>query len=458
MQRRKPDAELSNPCFTGDMELLTQDGYKRFDELVGTNPMIINKNGDISQSKVWSSGIKDTVKLRMSMGKEITCTPDHRFLLADGTECEAKDLTNKYIQSFNENLQLNVGNLELVDNVLPNGKHEVYDFEEPLVNWGVVEGLIAHNCFEIALINRQHCNLTIINAMAFVDDERLIDMDGIKLNLQLATKMAFVISLQELDLLEWDKVARSDRIIGVSITGWQDFVNKTNISKQEKIELLQFMRNCTYEENERLSKLYNVKKADLVTSFQPAGTVSILPNSVSAGMHFSHSPYYIRRIRVNSEDPISKAMIDSGYGWKPEIGQTIDEHSTKVFEFAVAAPEGRTKYDVTAIEQMEEYKLLMENYCDQNVSSTIHVRDNEWVDVEQWLWDNWDSFVGLSFLSLDDNFYELLPYEAIEKDVYDEMIKNQSILNIDYLKRYETGEDFEIDDTSGCETGACPIR
>ena len=647
MHRRKPNADLSNPCFTGDMKLLTQDGYKRFDDLVGTKPMIINKDGNISQSKIWSSGIKNTIKLKTSLGKEITCTPDHVFMTVDGKSCEAKDLKKKrimplliektnnsdlmvkygfiqgdgctgrlnstthkgievcigeddkdifnlfnlkylknkktvYMSGHNEELK-NFGfsakslperilpteyynltkseksdfmqglfsangsvikshrisfkgtcknlidqiKLSLIDDfgiksyittnkkkknkfsngeyecresydlnisayddvikfsenigfyhkykkdalselilskapmvisILKNGQQEVFDFEEPLVHWGVVEGAIVHNCFEILLQDRQHCNLTIINMMGFINDDNSIDTEGIKLNIALATKMAFIISLQELDLLEWERVAESDRIIGVSLTGWQDFVNKTKITREKKVELLNFMRDVTYEENERLAKLYNVKKADLVTSMQPAGTVSILPDSVSSGMHFSHSPYYIRRVRVNSSDPIAFAMIDSGFKWKPEVGRTIENHTTKVFEFPTKAPKGKTKYDVSAIEQLEEYKLLMENYCDQNVSSTVHVRNNEWNDVEQWLWDNWNSFVGISFLSLDDNFYELLPYEAITEDEYNKLSNIQPKLNIDYLAKYETGEDFEIDETSGCESGNCPIR
>ncbi len=89
----------SNPCFTGDMRLLTVDGYKTFEELEGnSNISIINNDGNISKhNRVWCSGYKDIIKIKLSNGKHITCTPNHVFMLNDGTECEAKDLYHKHL-------------------------------------------------------------------------------------------------------------------------------------------------------------------------------------------------------------------------------------------------------------------------------------------------------------------------------------------------------------------------
>ena len=86
----------TNPCFSGDMELLTVDGYKKFKDLCDTEPYIINVNGNVVKSKVWCSGEKDTVKIKTGKN-EIICTPDHRFMTIDGDECMAKDLKGKYI-------------------------------------------------------------------------------------------------------------------------------------------------------------------------------------------------------------------------------------------------------------------------------------------------------------------------------------------------------------------------
>ena len=89
----------------------------------------------------------------------------------------------------------------------------------------------------------------------------------------------------------------------------------------------------------------------------------------------------------------------------------------RLFHSQLKAPAGRTKYDVSAIEQLETYKMFMENYIDHNCSITVHVRENEWDDVEQWVWDHWDDVVALSFLALDDHFYAQAPYETIDEEI-----------------------------------------
>lgn len=86
----------TNPCFSGDMEILTVDGYKKFEELCGTEPYIYNVNGNIVKSKIWCSGEKDTVKIVTGKGV-IICTPEHKFMTIDGNECMAKNLKGKYI-------------------------------------------------------------------------------------------------------------------------------------------------------------------------------------------------------------------------------------------------------------------------------------------------------------------------------------------------------------------------
>ena len=86
-----------NPCFTGDMKLLTYEGFKTLEELCDTEPLIYSYDGLVSKGKVWCNGEKDTIKLILSNNKEITCTPDHRFMTINGEECEAKNLKNKKI-------------------------------------------------------------------------------------------------------------------------------------------------------------------------------------------------------------------------------------------------------------------------------------------------------------------------------------------------------------------------
>lgn len=147
-----------------------------------------------------------------------------------------------------------------------------------------------------------------------------------------------------------------------------------------------------------------------------------------------------------------------GYPTFPEVGQTVENCSTKVVEFPVKAPEGRLKGDVSAIEQLEIYKMFMECYVEHNCSITVHVRDQEWDDVEEWVFENWDETVALSFLSYDDSFYDLLPYEEITEKQYRERVSSMNAFVPSLISKYEKEEvQFDIGN-DGCEGGVCPVR
>ena len=195
----------------------------------------------------------------------------------------------------------------------------------------------------------------------------------------------------------------------------------------------------------------------LVTTVKPEGTLSLLP-TVSSGVHYSHAPYYVRRVRISAEDPLCKVCEELGYPVFPEVGQTAEDCRTKVVEFPVKAPAGRVKADVSAIEQLENYRMFMEHYVDHNCSITVHVRDNEWDAVEDWVWEHWDDVVALSFLSYDDSFYELLPYEAITGEEYEERRQKMRPFNPSLISKYEH-EETELDiGGPECANGVCPVR
>lgn len=311
-------------------------------------------------------------------------------------------------------------------------------------------------CFEILLRDRGVCNLSELNLMGFVKEDGSYNKDEIlKAHSHVAT-IGYRVATVELELNEWDIVNSEDRLTGCSLTGVMDFRNATGISDEEFIKLLQDLRNTVHDTTNALADKLRMNRPKLATAIKPSGTVSQLP-TVSSGMHYSHSPYYIRRVRITASDPLAEALAENGFTWHPEIGQTIEEHVTKVFEFPVKSPDGRTKYDVSAIEQLELYKMVMQHYVDMNASNTIHVRDNEWEDVANWVYENWDSVVGITFLSLDDNFYQLAPYEAIDEKTYHELMKTTPKLDMNILKKYETFEEFELSE-GDCEGGACPVK
>jgi len=234
-------------------------------------------------------------------------------------------------------------------------------------------------------------------------------------------------------------------------------INALDYSKEEQAKLLQELRDVAKDAANDYATDIGENEPLLVTTVKPEGTLSQLP-TVSSGVHYSHSPYYIRRVRINADDPLVKVCEELEYPIFAEVGQEYDTCSTKVIEFPIKAPEGITKYDVSAIQQLENYTLFMDNYVDHNCSITIHVRDHEWAEVEEWVWEHWDDVVALSFLSLDDSFYQLLPYEAITEEEYERRRAEMKPFLTNLLTKYEKYE-TELDiGTEGCETGACPIR
>jgi ribonucleoside-diphosphate reductase alpha chain/ribonucleoside-triphosphate reductase len=261
----------------------------------------------------------------------------------------------------------------------------------------------------------------------------------------------------ELEIPTWDAVQQRDKLVGCSLTGWQDMVNATQLTIEQQADLLRKLRSVAKKEVEVYAVELGGRVPILVTTIKPEGTLSQLP-TVSSGVHFSHSPYYIRRVRISADDPLVKVCEELNYPVFPEVGQDMETCSTKVIEFPVMAPEGKTKYEVSAIEQLEIYKLFMEHYVDHNCSITIHVRNHEWEAVEEWVWNNWDEVMALSFLSLEDNFYELLPYEAIEKEEFEKRVAQMQPFRPSLIAKYEKQETVFDIGSDGCESGACPVR
>ncbi|MDO5134589.1 MAG: ribonucleoside-triphosphate reductase, adenosylcobalamin-dependent [Eubacteriales bacterium] len=311
-------------------------------------------------------------------------------------------------------------------------------------------------CGEILLDSHGLCNLTTLNTMAFVKDG-VLDEEGILEAQRLSARAGLRMTCRELEIHRWNKVQERDRLLGCSLTGWQDMVNATGLDEEGQIALLEKLRQTAREAADKLADRLGAPRPLLVTTVKPEGTLSLLP-TVSSGVHYSHAPYYIRRIRISATDPLCRVCEDLDYPVFPEVGQDPENPVTKVVEFPVKAPEGMVKADVSAIQQLENYKMFMKHYVDHNCSITVHVREHEWEEVEEWVWNNWDDIVALSFLSYDDNFYELLPYEEISREEYEKRKAAMRPFNPSLLSKYEFDEsELDIGD-SECVNGVCPVR
>lgn len=323
------------------------------------------------------------------------------------------------------------------------------------------------NIGEILLDNRGLCNLTTVNVVSFVKDGEL-DLDGLLEAQRLSARAGYRMTNVTLELYKWDRTQKRDRLTGCSVTGWKDAMEALGYTAEQEAELEQILHDTARNAADEYADSLGLPRPLLVTAVKPEGTISQVAGGVSSGLHHAHSPYYIRRIRINAHDPLVKLVETLRWPVKNEVGQGIsvkDDNgapyvtpvTTKVIEFPVHSPVSRTKYDVSALEQLQTYYSFQSNYTEHNSSNTITVKDDEWEAVEQNIWDNWGDMLAVSFLKLDGHTYELAPYESVTKEQYDELRKKMAPFQSEFLQYFEKGEDFDIG-TEGCEGGQCPIR
>ncbi len=303
-------------------------------------------------------------------------------------------------------------------------------------------------CGEIILKSKQFCNLTEVIARA--DDTKESLLKKARVATILGTYQSTLTHFPYLSK-DWTTNCESERLLGVSVTGQWDSKASRNP------EILNAMREETQKVNQKYAKRFGVNASTAITTVKPSGTVSQTLD-VASGMHARHAPYYIRRVRISATDSLYKLMRDQGVTCFPEVGQTEDEANTFVLEFPVKAPEGAVcKDDLSAIDQLEHWKLVKLNYTEHNPSVTISVGDDEWVAVASWVYENWEIVGGLSFLPRSNHVYRLAPYEAITKERYEEL--KAAFPQVDYgrLLQYERTDETEQKRELACAGGTCEI-
>lgn len=352
------------------------------------------------------------------------------------------------------------------------GEPGFVNMEEAMRRRPNAEGL--NPCVEIILDSYGVCNLTTVNLVQFVKEingQNFIDVKGLLDAQRKSVRAGLRMTLVELELPHWNKVQQRDRLLGASLTGVKDAMALIDYTEQEEEELLGMLGDVAREEADAYAKEMRVSTPLLVTTVKPEGTLSQVAGGVSSGLHWSHSPYFIRRIRINSTDPLAKAIKDIGWKIHAEVGtdgvndveelakpELIEKARTLVIDFPVYSGAEKTKDDVYVKEQFDTYFRFQKGYTEHNSSNTVHVREDEWKEAEEIVYDGWDDFVGVSFLDYDGGSYALAPYEAITKEEFEKLDAEQGKLDHDLLKQYETGEDSDLEGIEECEGGACPIR
>ena len=296
-------------------------------------------------------------------------------------------------------------------------------------------------CSEIILRPNQFCNLSEIVVRSTDTIESLTEKA--RLTSVLGTFQSTLTHFPYLRKI-WQKNTKEERLLGVSLTGIMD--NKLTIKPTK--EMLNALRDVVVSTNKELAAEIGIEQSVATTCIKPSGTVSQLVNS-SSGIHARHSEYYIRTVRGDNKDPLTKFMTDNGVPSEPDVTKPTQ---TTVFSFPMKSPKGAiTRTDMTAIEQLDLWKIYQEEWCEHKPSVTISVKENEWPEVGGWVYNNFDLVSGVSFLPFSDHTYKQAPYQDCTKEDYEEALKKMPE-EIDWNKL----SDYEAEDnTSGMQTLAC---
>ena len=303
-------------------------------------------------------------------------------------------------------------------------------------------------CGEIMLRDMEFCNLSEVVVRAEDDLDTLLD------KVETATWLGVIqSSFTNFPYLRetWKKNCDKECLLGVSLTGQMD--NPSILSS----DALKALKSRVIRISRKASGILGTRMPTATTCVKPSGTVSQLVDSAS-GVHPRYSQYYIRRYRISANDPLFKMMKDVGIPCNPENGQTEEDANTWVLEFPVKSPEGCiTRKDVTALDQLSHYKNLQHNWCEHNASMTVYVRDDEWFEVGNWVYKNWDIINGVSFLPYDGGHYKLAPYEEIDVHSYERLIKDLPRIVYSELANYESEDNTQGKQELACSGDKCDI-
>ena len=299
-------------------------------------------------------------------------------------------------------------------------------------------------CSEIILRPHQFCNLT---EVVIKDGDRDDDIEKkIRIATILGTAQATLTDFPYLRKI-WRTNTEEERLLGVSLTGIMDNIH-TNCNLVDMDKRLPRYKQVAIDTNKEFAKKFGIQESTAITCVKPSGTVSQLCDSAS-GIHARHSKYYIRTVRGDNKDPLTKFMIDQGVPSEPCV---MKPDTTTVFSFPMKSPKGsRIRDKLSAIDQLNIWLIYQEHWCEHKPSITVTVRENEWLDVGAFVFKHFDKMSGVSFLPHSDHVYQQAPYQECTEDEYNDMLsKMNTRINWSKLRDYEKG-----DTTSGSQTMAC---
>ena len=317
-------------------------------------------------------------------------------------------------------------------------------------------------CSEIILRPYQFCNLSEVVVRS--DDTLETLKEKVRLASILGTLQSTLTDFRYLRNI-WKRNTEEEALLGVSLTGIMDhpmlsgslendamyckeFSNNEDITLAEVLEQLKEVAIAT---NKTWAKKLGVNPSTAITCVKPSGTVSQLVDS-SSGIHPRFSDHYIRTVRADRKDPLAQAMEAAGFPCEADV----TNNSNLVFSFPIKAPkDSRTVESMGAMEQLKLWKIYQDHWCEHKPSMTCYYNENNFFEVCQWLWDNFDSVSGISLLPEADHVYAQAPYQKVDKKTLDKAIKSMPTeFDWDIVEEEDNTEAMQ---TLACVSGVCEL-
>ena len=305
-------------------------------------------------------------------------------------------------------------------------------------------------CSEIILRSNQFCNLS----------EIVIRAEDDLVSLKKKVEVAAIIGSLQATLTDfrylrniWKRNTEEEALLGVSLTGICDHYLLGKDSPDLEKWLTE-MKDVAIKTNKEWADKLGINQSAAITCVKPSGTVSQLVDSAS-GIHPRFSKHYIRRVRSDKKDPLAQYMTAAGF----PVEDDVMSKSSLVFSFPIKAPETSTTVaQVGAMEQLKLWKKYQDYWCEHKPSITVYYTDDEFLQVSQWIWENFDTVSGISLLPVSDHVYQQAPYEDITAEKYEELLAAMPVdVNWDDLEHFEKEDTTTGSQELACTGGACEI-
>jgi len=305
-------------------------------------------------------------------------------------------------------------------------------------------------CSEIILRSNQFCNLSEVVVRA--DDTLAILKKKVETAAIIGTLQATLTDFRYLRNV-WKRNTEEEALLGLSLTGIMDHP-VIGVSSDKTAQWLEELKLVAIKTNKKWAENLGINQSVAITCVKPSGTVSQLVDSAS-GIHPRFSKHYIRRVRSDAKDPLAQFMSTAGF----PVEQDTMSPASLVYSFPVKSPKTSTTVkQVGAMQQLALWKTYQNSWCEHKPSITVYYTDDEFLQVAQWIWDNFDICSGISLLPVSDHVYQQAPYEDITAEKYKELVEVMP-KDVDWsdLEQYEMEDNTTGSQELACVGGACEI-